>query len=143
MSKETSQCVMFTCQGMIRMFLFCPGCQYPQPVEKFSFDLTCESCNGTYPYEQWMETTRKVKEEVKRVNGEEKKQPIKKEWIGLGENYGVSIAQWPNGITLTKRKKEGEQWQDTEKFNLSAKVMTELFVRIPTWFKEIKEEKTE
>ena len=69
-----------------------------------------------------------------------KKRPVSTEWLPLGENYGVNIAIWDNGVTLTKRKKVDNEWQDTEKFNLSKKVMTELFVRIPSWFTTISKE---
>jgi hypothetical protein len=82
-------------------------------------------------FEMW--ASQKPKEEPKQ-------KPVMTDWLPLGQNYGVNIAVWPNGITLTKRKKEGDQWQDTERFNLSKKVMTELFVRIPGWFAIVSKE---
>jgi hypothetical protein len=90
--------------------------------------------------ELWEMFLKQQKPEPKQEEPKEIKKPVSTDWISLGQSYGVSIAVWQNGITLTKKKKEGNDWKDTEKFNLSKKVMTELFVRIPGWFASISKE---
>lgn len=60
--------------------------------------------------------------------------PIETDWLPLGENYGLSIAVWEQGITLQKRKKENNEWKTTDKIDLSHSVIERLFVRFPHYF---------
>jgi len=77
------------------------------------------------------------------MNGEEveiKKRPKHKEWISLGQNYGIDLAVWDKFVTICKRQKVNGEWQDKERFLLSKRVLTELFVRIPIWYSSIAQE---
>lgn len=71
-----------------------------------------------------------------------KRNPKAKEWINLGQDYGISITVWDNGVTVEKRKKSEKKtedgkniWDSTEKINFSNTVLKELFVRIPEYYR--------
>jgi len=81
-----------------------------------------------------------VKEEYK---GEHEK-PIRKVFVPLGQNFNAKFVLWSNNLQIVKSKKEGEEWSDYDKINLSKRLLIELMARIPSFLAEIEaREKTE
>ena len=69
--------------------------------------------------------------------------PITTDYIPLGEGYGCSLALWDNSLRVSKRKKEAGEWKQTQVIDISARVMTELFIRFPRYFQLMRQKKLE
>lgn len=59
--------------------------------------------------------------------------PIKKDYIAMGEGKGISVTLWPNSLQLERKEKEGTVWKTTEKMTLAPKVLEYLAARIPAF----------
>ncbi len=80
--------------------------------------------------------------EKQEIEGSPKTKPKMTEWIGLGQQYGISVTIWDEGITIEKKKKTDKQtpegkniWESTQKMNISNAVIKELFIRLPEYYK--------
>jgi len=79
----------------------------------------------------------------------EKRRPLEKFYVPLGEHKGVQFTLWPNSLQLTRTEKNSEtgKWETKQEFNLAQSVLKELNWRIPGMLDRIKEidrmEKTE
>lgn len=60
--------------------------------------------------------------------------PIKSDYITLGEGKGIKVTLWPNSLTLERTEKsEAGKWETKEKITLAGKVLEWLGVRIPAF----------
>ncbi len=57
--------------------------------------------------------------------------PIKNDYIGLGEGRGIKVTLWPTSLMLERVKREYGKWKTQEKITLAPKVLEWLGVRIP------------
>jgi len=59
--------------------------------------------------------------------------PIKSEYITLGEGKGIRVTLWPNSLRLERIEKKEGKWETSEKITLAIKVLEWLGVRIPAF----------
>ncbi|MCW1296983.1 MAG: hypothetical protein OH319_04855 [Candidatus Parvarchaeota archaeon] len=57
--------------------------------------------------------------------------PIKSDYIPLGEGKGITITLFPNYLVIERKEKKGNTWVVTEKVTLAQKILEYLFARIP------------
>lgn len=59
--------------------------------------------------------------------------PIKKDYIPLGEGKGIRVTLWPNSLALERVEKKEGDWETTQEITLASKVMEYLTARLPGW----------
>lgn len=61
--------------------------------------------------------------------------PIKSDYIAMGEGKGIKVTLWPTSLQLERIEKDEKtkKWKTTEKITLAPKVLEYLGVRIPAW----------
>ena len=60
--------------------------------------------------------------------------PIKSDYITLGEGRGIKVTLWPTSLSLERvEKSEKGKWEGKEKITLAPKVLEWLGVRIPAY----------
>lgn len=68
--------------------------------------------------------------------------PIKSEYVTLGEGKGIKITLWPNSLRLERVEKKEGKWETTEKITLAIKVLEWLGVRIPAFIAMMEAQKS-
>ena len=59
--------------------------------------------------------------------------PIKDEYIGLGEGKGMKIQLWPNRLTIQRMEKKDNKWEKTQDIALNIRVLEFIAARLPAW----------
>lgn len=69
--------------------------------------------------------------------------PIKSDYIHLGEGKGIKVTLWPTSLTLERVEKNEKtgKWEGKEKVTLAPKVLEWLGVRIPAFIAMIDAQK--
>lgn len=68
----------------------------------------------------------------------EKKKPLRKGYVSLGEGKGIQITVWQNNLQLTRvERDENKEWKETQEINLAPMVLKELFWQLPRIIDEI------
>ncbi len=57
--------------------------------------------------------------------------PIKSDYITLGEGKGIKVTLWPTSLALERVERKEGKWETQEKITLAPKVLEWLGVRIP------------
>jgi len=62
----------------------------------------------------------------------------------LGEGQGISVTLWSNNLQLQRRERdENGNWKTTQEINLARQILEKLFIRLPIFFKKMKDEEKE
>jgi len=71
--------------------------------------------------------------------------PIKSDYVNLGEHKGMKITLWPNSLQIERVEKDEKtnKWETKEKITLAPKVLEYLGVRIPAFIAMIDAQKGE
>lgn len=61
--------------------------------------------------------------------------PIKSDYVNLGEHKGMKITLWPTSLQIERVEKDEKsgKWETKEKITLAPKVLEYLGVRIPAF----------
>ena len=68
--------------------------------------------------------------------------PIKSDYINLGEGKGMRITVWPNSVKLERVEKKNGKWETTEQITLAIKVLEWLNARIPAFIAMMEAQKS-
>ncbi len=68
--------------------------------------------------------------------------PIKSEYVTLGEGKGIKVTLWPNSLRLERVEKKEGKWETTEQITLAIKVLEWLGVRIPAFIAMMEAQKS-
>jgi len=60
-------------------------------------------------------------------------EPLKDEYIGLGEGKGMKIQLYPNRLVIQRMEKKEGKWEKTQDIALNIRVMEYLAARLPAW----------
>ena len=60
-------------------------------------------------------------------------EPIKDEYIGLGEGKGMKIQLFPNRLVIQRMEKNEGKWEKTQDIALNIRVLEFLAARLPAW----------
>lgn len=60
-------------------------------------------------------------------------EPIKDEYIGLGEGKGMKIQLFPNRLVIQRMEKNSGKWEKTQDIALNIRVLEFLTSRLPAW----------
>ena len=84
------------------------------------------------------------KEEIKEVKTETQIKPLYHTYWPLGEGQGISVTLWSNNLQLQRRERdENGNWKTTQEINLARQILEKLFIRLPIFFKKMKDEEKE
>lgn len=67
--------------------------------------------------------------------------PIRSDYINLGEGKGIRVTLWPTRLVLERIEKEKGKWNVKEKITLAPKVLEWLCARIPAFIAMIEAHK--
>ena len=59
--------------------------------------------------------------------------PIKEDYVGLGEGKGIKIQLWPNRVVINRMEKKEGKWEKTQDIALNIRVLEFLAARLPAW----------
>ncbi|MCD6575599.1 MAG: hypothetical protein J7K73_00370 [Nanoarchaeota archaeon] len=68
--------------------------------------------------------------------------PIRSDYINLGEGKGIKVTVWPNSIRLERVEKKEGKWETTEQITLAIKVLEWLGVRLPAFIAMMEAQKS-
>jgi hypothetical protein len=68
--------------------------------------------------------------------------PIKSDYINLGEGKGMRVTVWPNSVKLERVEKKSGKWETTEQVTLAIKVLEWLNARIPAFIAMMEAQKS-